>query len=233
MFHYSRSAGYFLRVGLLTAALSVGAPAAHAASVSYFLDQSNAWPDGTSYLKVTLDDEGVFGAINFNIQTLFNTQTLASFSGITAGGIREFGFNGLELDKRNIVGLPDGWKFKHDKKMNEFGRFENILVGHGWDGRDSLAFSIVGIEGDSIASYGDSHDGGNNLFFSARVSGYSSNCKHKDAHACKTGAFIAGGQPTPVPVPAAIWLFGSGLLGLLGRVRQSATRRLQPNNTNN
>ncbi|MGI9320139.1 MAG: VPLPA-CTERM sorting domain-containing protein [Thiogranum sp.] len=32
------------------------------------------------------------------------------------------------------------------------------------------------------------------------------------------GAFIGGG--TPVPLPAAVWLFGSGLLGLFGIARR-------------
>jgi hypothetical protein len=34
-------------------------------------------------------------------------------------------------------------------------------------------------------------------------------------------AFISGGiSPVVVPVPAAVWLFGSGLLGLIGMVRR-------------
>lgn len=31
---------------------------------------------------------------------------------------------------------------------------------------------------------------------------------------------LGGGNPTPVPVPAALWLLGSGLLGLMGISRQ-------------
>jgi hypothetical protein len=30
------------------------------------------------------------------------------------------------------------------------------------------------------------------------------------------------GTVTPVPIPAAVWLFGSGLLGLAGIVRKRA-----------
>jgi type VI protein secretion system component Hcp len=40
------------------------------------------------------------------------------------------------------------------------------------------------------------------------------------------GLILAGGpSPSAVPVPAAVWLFGSGLLGLIGFVRRSARRQ--------
>jgi len=193
---------------------------AQAASVSYFLDQSNRLADGTDYLKVTIDDNGAAGAINFTLQTL------APLSGQFCNnfGIQKFGFNGIELDKSNIIGLPDDWKFKNDKKMDGFGKFENVLVGKKWNSQDPLTFSIVGIDGDSIFSYATSHDGSEGPFFSAFVSGIES-AKHgkwhdkwrdDNCHRCMKGAYFGGGAPAPVPVPAAAWLFGSGLVGLFG-----------------
>src|SRR3989344_3439924 len=146
---------------------------ANAASVSYFLDQSNRLPDGTNYLKVTIDDQGLAGAINFTLQPF---DSLSDLSKCTLG-IGRFGFNGDELDRSNIVGLPDGWKLKNEKNIAGFGRYENVLFGKPL--ADSLTFSIVGIDGDSIYSYAESHDGGKGLFFSALVNG---TCKHCGEH---------------------------------------------------
>ncbi len=42
----------------------------HAAFVSYDLDLSNKLPDGQAYLRVTIDDEGAAGAINFRVDVL-------------------------------------------------------------------------------------------------------------------------------------------------------------------
>ncbi len=236
-----RIASFFMGVAVVL--WLVSAIPAHAASVSYFLDESNRLPDGTNYLKVTIDDEGRAGAINFHIQAL------PALSGLVCDefGVLKFGFNGIELDKNNILGLPDGWKIKHDKKMDGFGKFENVLIGKKWNGQDPLSFSISGIDGDSIYSYANSHDGGNGDFFSTFVSGtekhrghdkwhgeryfkthdksdsewygewYTNNC-----HRCtKSGYFGGGSDLAPVPVPGALWLFGSGLIGLLGLGRRS------------
>lgn len=221
----------------------ITATSAHAASVSYFLDQSNRLPDGTDYLKVTIDDEGQPGAINFQIQAL---EPLSDI-GRDKSGILRFGFNGDELDKSNFLGLPDGWKIKNDKTLDGFGKYENLLIGKKWDGQDPLSFSIVGVDGDSIFSYADSHDGGDGLFFAAFVGGFEGNKHHghdnwrghghghgyghdkwygDDCHRCTKGAyFFAGGTPAPVPVPAAVWLFGSGLAGLLGMTSRRRSKK--------
>jgi uncharacterized lipoprotein YmbA len=37
-----------------------------------------------------------------------------------------------------------------------------------------------------------------------------------------SGAILSAYQPAVVPVPAAVWLFGSGLLGLIGIARRKA-----------
>ena len=211
----------------------LGAAPAQAASVSYFLDQSNHLPDGTNYMKVSIDDESQAGAINFHIQTL---ETLADLA-CDKFGILKFGFNGEEIGKDNILGLPDGWKIKHDKKMDGFGKFENVLIVKKRDIVDSLSFSIIGIDGDSINSYTGSHDGGDGVFFSAFVGGIEryKYFEHKKwygkwhanhCHRCSKGDYIGGGELAPVPVPGALWLFGSGLVGVFGlgsRRRMKAT----------
>ena len=208
------------------AAALMSASPAQAASVSYFLDQSNRLPDWTNdYLKVTIDDQGALGAINFTVETLdaLSARACKKF------GILSFGFNGAELDKENIFDLPDGWKFKNDKKMDGFGKFENVLIGKKWDRQDPLTFSIVGIDGDSIYSYAASHGKSDGVLFSAYAGGLERNKHGKwrddDCHRCTKGAYFGGGEPAPVPLPAAAWLFGSGLLGLIGVARRK--RRLR------
>ena len=216
MNYYIKTAGNVLQYGLFAGALTLVTASAHAASIAFFLDQSNVLPDGNNYLQITIDDEGLAGAINFKVQAI---APLTGFSGYNFG-IQQFGFNSLALGVDNISGLPDNWKLKHDKKMNEFGKFENILVGKKWHREDTLMFSIIGIEGDNIYSYANSHDGENGFFYSAYVGGFGHDGKCKKSGDCFSKAYFAGGSP--VPVPAAVWLFGSGLLGLLGFVRRKS-----------
>ena len=189
---------------LLWIALAM-APGARAASVSYFLDQSNALPDGNDYLKVTIDDEGSAGAINFTVDVL---------SALTPGsnfGIQKFSFNGSHLSASNIVftgASADGWQVANNNgAMSEFGKFSNVLAATGNHRTDPLTFSIVGIEGDDINDYVQ-----DNPFFAAHVADFVADGI--------TSAYFGGGISTPVPLPPAAWLFGSGLPGLIGVARR-------------
>jgi len=70
-----------------------------------------------------------------------------------------------------------------------------------------LTFSITGVNNDTIESYAVGNtDGGK--FFAAHVAGYKIN------ESTETSATIAGS--TPVPLPNALWLLGSGLVCLMG-----------------
>lgn len=182
-----------------------------AASVSYFLDQSNALPGGIDYLQVTLDDEGIAGAINFTVTTL---------SALTAGsnfGIQSFAFNGNPLSASDLVftgtAAADWQLANHNGSMSEFGKFSNVVTATGNHRADPLTFSIVGIPGDSLSDYvgfSQGH-GADPVFFAAHVAGF---------RGCSlTSAYFGGGELTPVPVPGTAWLFGSGLIGLAAAVR--------------
>jgi len=218
------SKNWLLLLTIVSFFLNFSTPAP-AASVSFFLDQSSRLSGGTNYLKVTIDDQGpIAGSINFTIQTLFPISNTFSCN----LGLDQFGFNGVELDKSNIFGLPDGWSFKNEKTMGSFGRFENVLTGTAWTTHDPLRFSIVGIKNDSLYSYATSHDGNNGVLFAALIG----SIKHRgdgewrhdqdgSCHECSLrDAYIGGGTPYAVPVPGSALLFGSGLLVLAGISRR-------------
>lgn len=205
-----------MKHALIPAALLVAmavAPA-QAASVSYFLDQSNALPDGTNYLQVTIAD-GAEGAIDFTVEALSPLSDIAGSN----FGIQNFGFNlgDFGLDADNIENLADGWSIANGQgQMSGFGRFDVVLAGTGNSRQVPLTFSIVGIA-DSIFDYvalSGSPASEGHSFFAAHVAGF-------DWDENTTSAFFGG--VTPVPAPAAVWLMLSGI-GLL------ATKRLRRRN---
>lgn len=197
----------------LVGLLLVNPACSMAATVSYYLDQSNisSLPDGTNYLQVTISD-GAAGAIDFRVETL------AALNAIAANkfGMDQFGFNTSRLiTSSNISGLPGAWSYGGAGNMDGFGGFTVRPDTSGANNRiPVLTFSIVGISGDVITDYimpSSGNAGQGNQFFAAHVAGFN------DGYG-NSSAFFGGS--TPVPVPAAIWLFGSGLLGLVGLARR-------------
>ncbi len=202
----------------------------YANSVSYFLDQSNeaALPDGTNYLTVTIDDMGGTGASGDDIITFTVATVGGAFNPGTNFGIQTFGFNIADStslpDSPNASwGLPSGWSANVAPPPNQldgFGRFDVEVTDGGSSRQDPLVFTID-VAGDSIASYVDlSGNPGNsqnppaqgNQFFAAHVAGFT-----VDGSSVTSAWF--GGQ-TLVPIPAAVWLFGSGMLGLAAVARR-------------
>jgi len=213
--------------GLLCAATNI----ANATSVSYFLDQSNTtppFPDGSNYLTVTIDDNGGIGASGDNVITF----TVATVAGaVTPGtgsyGIQSFGFADIggfisgDSPSTEWI-LPTGWEGNVPPPANGqdgFGRFDLVVSNGGANRQDPLIFSLD-VFGDTIANYVDlSANPGNNpnppaegnVFFAAHLAGFA------DTNGVTSAWF---GGSTVVPVPAAVWLFGSGLLGLVGIARR-------------
>jgi hypothetical protein len=103
----------FYRAAILLGGLFMLTSQANAASMSYFLDQSNALPDGVNYLTVTIDDESDPGDINFSV--VVNTSEFTPGSNF---GMQTFSFNfdnSLSVTSSSIVDIdPSSWNISED-----------------------------------------------------------------------------------------------------------------------
>ncbi len=203
---------------------------AQAASVSYFLDQSNVLglPDGENYIQVTIAD-GAGGAIDFTVEALdaLLDRAKPNFD------IRAFAFNvsdGFSLTSGNFTGLPDNFQARSTSRMDGFGRFEVTLFGTGPERSTSLQFSIIGIEGDTPLSYvelSSGNAGQGNVPFAARVRNLFQEIECNPDRKCTppaiASAFLGGGAD--VPLPASAWLLITAFAGVVARARRRATRQ--------
>jgi hypothetical protein len=175
----------------------------------------------------------------------FLVKTLAPLNDITGShfGIQKFGFSFVDgtwgeinnlpdhkhgKNKRHeddfgkhktwneISGLPDHWSVQNNKHMDGFGNFDIRLAGSGKARTDSLSFTVNGV---GLNDFGS--------LFSAQVAGFEwCNIDDKRRNWCSgknciTSAYFAGSMSvSQVPIPASVWLLGSGLLGLVGVSRR-------------
>lgn len=188
----------------------------NSASISYYLDQSNALADGINYAQVTISDSTtVAGDIDFSIEVLSSAFTVSGSN----FGMQSFSFNydtSLVVGASNIVDLdPGSWQSSQDKSAGGgFGKFEFKLSGNGSSRTELLNFSITGVTGDSILSYAmvSNQNPASTEFFAAHIAGF-------DIKNGETSAQFAGSSPV-VPIPATAWLFASGLIALTGIIRR-------------
>lgn len=187
---------------------------AHAAFVSYVLDQSNALSDGVHYAQVTIDDHGTTDRLTFTVSPL---AALTSIAGANFG-IQEFGFNvvGLANPLADASAtnaqweLPAEWSAKVSPPPNQldgFGRFEVSVSATGSDRQRPLSSSLfnTGLTLGSFAEFSTNVAAQGHVYFAAHVTGF-------DASGV-TSAYFGGSTLTPVPLPAASWLLVSALGG--------------------
>src|SRR3989338_3685420 len=222
-----RTAGRFLWYAFVGALMLAALPA-HAASVSFFLDQSNRLPDGPDdpdYLSVTLDE------IEGGVKVVVNT--LDWFNGIKGDhfGIQKFGFSFDGEAWGEVTGLPPHWRVRENRRMDGFGRFDIRLQGKGKNRMEELSFTVDGVTlGDfdslmaaqvagfewcRIVDRRRNDDGNDNddRWRNDDDEGRRNWCEGRN---CTTSAYFAGSMPvSQIPVPAAAWMLGSGLLGLI------------------
>ena len=187
----------------------------NADTISFYLDQSNALTDGVNYAQVTISDSlDTAGDIDFVIELLDPAFTVNGWN----FGMQNFAFNyddALTIDELNIINLSSSdWKVWQGKNSGGgFGKYDIQLSGKGNSRTEELSFTISGVDGDTIYSYamGSLLHPGADEYFATHIAGF-------DYMDGITSAKFAGSSP--VPVPASVWLFGSGLLGLAGIARR-------------
>lgn len=195
--------------------LALAATQTNAATISYYLSQSNALLDDVNYAQVTISDSSTIGDIDFNVEILDSAFTVSGSN----FGMQNFSFNydpTLSIDTSNIDTLLSTWSTSEGANAGGgFSKFGFQLSGKGNSRTELLNFTITGVDGDTIESYAM----GSNLkpaateFFAAHIAGF-------DATNGVTSAQFAGSLA--IPVPAAVWLFGSGLMVLAGVSRRKA-----------
>ncbi|HLF97398.1 MAG TPA: hypothetical protein VI457_09675 [Methylococcaceae bacterium] len=215
-------------------------PAVQASIWQATLNRSNGdqfFSDATPYLSVLIRDgsdaQGVLtnGYVATSDDVVFTVNPLAALDGSAGShyGIQNFAFNTVRsltdftADGANFV-LPDGWSFGNQAGSGGFGKFDLNLMGTGSSRSDPFSFAIRNIDGDDATDYfapSDGNAGHGNYFFVARLAGFDRNPKGG-----VPGTWFAGADGEPggagypaeiqaVPSPAALWLLGSGLVGLL------------------
>ena len=251
-----RTAGRFLWYAFVGALMLAALPA-HAASVSFFLDQSNRLPDGPDdpdYLSVTLDE------IEGGVKVVVNT--LDWFNGIKGDhfGIQKFGFSFDGEAWGEVTGLPPHWRVRENRRMDGFGRFDIRLQGKGKNRMEELSFTVDGVTlGDfdslmaaQVAGFewcrivdrrrNDDDDDDDDRRRSDNDDGRRNDNDDRwrnddddrrrnwcEGRNCTTSAYFAGSMPvSQIPVPGALWLFGSGLAGLLGLASRRKRKTTQP-----
>ena len=206
--HHTSTTPHVMRGCVAAGVFMLGADPVQSASTGYYLDQSNVLPGGNQYLSVYLT-ENATGGVDFLVNTLEPLNDVAGSN----FGIQQFGFNFLAMRQGEISNLPDGWSASSNRNLNGFGMFDIRIETTGSNRIDSLGFTVQDSSLDSFAAY-----------FAARVAGFEW-CVPPEGEPCDpsceyiTGGFFAGAtEISAIPLPAAAWLLGSGLLGLIGVV---------------
>ena len=107
----------------------------NAAFLEYDLTLTNGnpyIPDGTSYARVKIDNDGATGLINFTVTILDSILTVDKTANF---GLQSFGFNVLplptgnatSLEEADVINLPTGtknWSAKASSSQDGFGTFD-------------------------------------------------------------------------------------------------------------
>jgi hypothetical protein len=183
---------------------------AHAAT--FFLNQSNELADNVNYAQVDVTESA--GNLNFLVTALAPTNW--KFSNFY------FNLDGT-VGTVSLTGKPSGWNPDNGKNVSQFGVFSNGLKGTGSSLKSTFSFIADSTVDLSLANLIANAEG---WIFAAHVQ-----CSERGGNVCNSvGGDLShhiagpGGDVSNVPLPAAVWLFGSAMAGLgtLARRKQAA-----------
>ena len=172
--------------------------------IRIFLSQSNTLADDVNYAQVEVLENAGTGNLDFTVTALAPTNWKFS----------NFYFNlGGSTGAITLTGLPSGWRAETDQDVSEFGVFsDGLRKGSKGSLQSLLSFTADGTNTLSFANLLANDEG---WIFAARVQ-----CQSKGNNPCRsvdgeTSHHIAGSEISPVPIPGAIWLFGTALIGFV------------------
>lgn len=204
---------------ILLLSLSAFIGLSQAASVSYGLNENNIASLGNTidYATVTISDGAVAGDIDFVVDV-----NNAFFGEGTNFGMQSFYFNSsLDIGPLNLVAQSNvNWGFMTDFgtrpndgfNVSEFGRFNIAYRGTGGERQDPLTFTLR-TAGSDLMTYALNNAKG--FAFATHIADFN------NVDGADSGWFSTSVEISPIPVPAAVWLFGTALIGFIGFSRRT------------
>ena len=201
-----------------------------AATVAYY-EEANFQLSLDAFTLVNLDAQpfDTFSA-PYNVQ---DTGPAAAFLGI---GISSFGanhqvlagndFQTVKNNRDRLIANGSGFGvgdmvINFTDSVNGIGAWTNLHPDLGGDGGEIIAYNIDGVEIGRVA-FGTSPaipGGFSGLITDEAIMSAEITCTFNNDFKC--GVYdIQFGTVSPIPIPPAVWLFGSGLLGLVGIARR-------------
>lgn len=220
----------FLLASAATVALGAFSQSASAAVVQFNFDNEFSGgqiPAGaTPWLTATFDDGGSAGSVQLTLDSglvanefysgiYFNLDPALDASALG------FAYDGASTGPAASVSTgTDAFQADGDGLYDILFSFPTSNAGDRFGAGESVTYSITGagLTADDFAFFSAPRGGKGPFFAAAHVQGIGVEfCSDQDAAA---GGCGSGWIAPPVPVPAAVWLFASGLLGLVGVARR-------------
>jgi hypothetical protein len=198
---------------LFVGLLGMAAQPALASSVTYYMDQSNALANDVNYGSVLVDDGT--GDLDFTVNVIDpEGWRFSSFYFSLGGTLGDV-----------TVNAPSQWNVDSGMNVSEFGAFTDGVYGSGAPRlKSTFTFTVASTVSLTL----------DNLVLNSSGYRFASQmkCATQGGNACSgagtdsngdpiTSHWVANGVPA-VPLPAAVWLFGSVLLGFGALKRKKA-----------